>query len=350
MKQLKQISVFLLILLPTLAFSQKVISDIEKDSMIERIKELIDSNYIFIDQIDYVNNSLDSLNSTGKYEDITDYKVFAMTLTKDLRGITNDKHFRVNYNPDFIKMILSGPKEEDEEEDLNWEKEQGLKENFGFKKIEILDGNIGYLKFDFFYPFELVKPTIDAAMGFVTNTDALIIDLTSNDGGYGTTDNYLGSFFFKEEQVFWSSSYDRPTGERVSDSTFQKIGGARYIDQPVVILVSKKTFSNGEKFAYCMKHLNKAKIIGQNTPGGANGIDFLIVNENFGVQIPVCQTIIPATNTNWEGVGVVPDIETSKNETFKIAYLNVLDSLVASTVDTEQIEKYNNIKAKINNR
>ncbi len=240
MKKLKKISTLFLILIPSFTFSQKVIPVNEKVSVIERIKELIDSNYIFVDQIEYVNNSLDSLNSIGKYEQITDYGKFAWTLTEDLRKITKDLHFRVNYNPDFIKMILSEPEEDDEEEDLNWEKEQGLKENFGFSKIEILDGNIGYIKFNFFYPYAMAKPTIDVAMGFVSNTNALIIDLIDNEGGYGPTDNYLGSYFFNNSPIHWVSSYDRPMDKRTSDSTFSEIGGKRMIDIPLILLVSKK--------------------------------------------------------------------------------------------------------------
>lgn len=349
MRTIKKVLILTLIILPGLAFSQNKLSTTEKETVITKIKELIRDNYIFINDIEHVNSSLDSLYQTGKYDKVKEFGDFAQTLTNDLRGITKDLHFRVNYNPDFIKTILSEP-ESNEEDDLNWEKEQGLKENFGFSKIEILDGNIGYIKYNFFYPFEMVKPTIDAAMGFVNNTDALIIDLMDNQGGYGTSDNYLGSFFFGEEPIFWSYSYDRPTDKRASDSTFKEIGGKRYLNKPIFILVSKNTFSNGEKFAYCMKHLDRATIVGINTPGAANGADFLVLNNNFGIQIPVCQTIIPATNSNWESIGVKPDIEATNNDALKVAYLETINVLIKKTDDSEQIKKYDEIKTKINNR
>ena len=347
MRKLKNIITIVLILFPALVFSQNKLSDNEKYAVITKVKELIVDNYIFVNKIEHVNNAIDSLYQTGKYDKINEHGEFAWTLTEDLRGIAKDLHFRVNYNPDFIKMILSEPEEEDEEEDLNWEKEQGMKENFGFSKIEILDGNVGYIKFNFFYPFEMVKPTIDAAMGFVSNTDALIIDLIGNQGGYGPTDNYLGSYFFSKNPVHWVSSYDRPMDKRTSDSTFREIGGKRMIDIPLILLVSKNTVSNAEKFSYCLQKLDRAKIIGTNTAGAANGSDFLVVNENFGIQIPVVTITVPTTNSNWEGVGVLPDIKTTENEALKVAYLETLDSLITRTDDTDKIKQYNEIIAKI---
>lgn len=349
MRTIKKILILSLILAPRLAFSQDKLSTTEKETVIIKIKELISDNYIFIKEIERVNRFLDSLYQTGKYDKIAEFGDFAETLTNDLRGTTKDLHFRVNYNPDFIKMILSEP-ESDEEEDLNWEREQGLKENFGFSKIEILEGNIGYLKFNFFYPLKMVKPTIDAAMGFVANTDALIIDLMDNQGGYGPTDNYLGSYFFDNKLIHWASSYDRPMNKRTSDSTFSEIGGKRMIDMPITLLISKNTVSNAEKFAYCLQNLHRVKVIGNASAGAANGSDFLVINENFGIQIPVVTITIPTTNTNWEGTGVQPDIEVKKEEALRIAYLDIINTMIEDSDDSEQIKKYNDIKTKLNNR
>lgn len=349
MRTIKKLLILILIFSPRLSYSQAKLSTTEKEKVITKIKELIVDNYIFINDTEHVNSALDSLYQTGKYDKVKENGDFAQILTNDLRGITKDLHFRVNYNPDFIKMILSEP-ESDEEEDLNWEREQGLKENFGFSKIEILDGNIGYIKFNFFYPFEMVKPTIDAAMGFVANTDALIIDLMDNQGGYGPTDNYLGSYFFDNKLIHWASSYDRPMNKRTSDSTFSEVGGKRMIDIPVTLLISKNTVSNAEKFAYCLQNLDRVKVIGNTSAGAANGSDFFVINENFGIQIPVVTITIPTTNSNWEGIGVQPDIEVKKEEALGVAYLEILNTLIEDSNDSEQIKKYNTIKTKLNNR
>ncbi|WP_438422631.1 hypothetical protein [Aquimarina macrocephali] len=153
----KQYLVLYLILIPLLAFSQKTISDNEKDAVIENIKVLIDSNYVFIEKVKYINNSLDSLNSSGKYDNIKDYKTFAKVLTDDLVEVTKDKHFKVQYNPEFVKNSREqrrrqaereNEEELEEEEKIDWDLWYAKKENFGFEKVEILGGNIGYIKYN----------------------------------------------------------------------------------------------------------------------------------------------------------------------------------------------------------
>jgi len=347
---MKKLTIIVLITfgLYKIGISQNTISMEEKDSIIVKIKTLIKENYVFEDKVDFINKSLDDLYKI-KYDSIERYGQFAGELTKDLREISNDKHFRVNYNPSFIKMILSEP-EETAEEEIEWEKEQGLKENFGFEKLEILEGNIGYLRFNFFYPLELVKNTIDASMEFLKYTDGIIIDLRDNQGGYNPTDNYLASYFFDNNPIYWSSTFDKPANKVTNDSTFYEIPKTDLEDKPVYILISSNTVSNGEKFSYCMKHLERATLVGTKTYGAANGSDFLILNQNYGIQVPVSNITIPTTNENWESVGVEPDIESKKENSFDIAYIEILNNLIGNSDNPEQIKKYNDIKIKLNNR
>lgn len=358
MVQTKKIFTLFLLLIPALIFSQKNLQKDEKDAVIEGIKALIHSNYVFIDRVEYVNNALDSLHQTGKYDAVTDYKDFAKVLSDDLVAITKDKHFKVQYSPELLKSRRERAKrqeeqqntEEAEEEVIDWNEWYARQENFGFTKVEILEGNIGYMKLNFWHPLEWVESTIDATMGFLTNTDALIIDLRENQGGYSPTDTYLGSYFFDAQPKLWMSSYNRPTGETNSDSTFQELAGARYLDKPVYILVGEQTFSLAESFAYGMKHFGRATIIGQTTPGAAHGINFLAANDNFGIQVPVQYNIHPVTKTDWEGTGVQPDITTSTEEALKVAHLQALDRLIDNSTHERIIERYHEIKMKIDKR
>jgi hypothetical protein len=54
--------------------------------------------------------------------------------------------------------------------------QRSRKENFGFAKVEILQGNIGYLKIDSFYRASEGAKTEEAAMNYLANADALILD------------------------------------------------------------------------------------------------------------------------------------------------------------------------------
>ena len=365
MQQLKKVIVFLLIIQPVLGYSQKKLSKHEKHEVIKRIKELIDVNYVFADKAKLINNSIDSLDLSGKYNSIKDYKAFADVLTNDLVAVSKDKHFEIQYRPELIKSRREWRKRQEERENNEETEEQeeetdlnlwyAQKENFGFEKVEILDGNIGYIKLNFFHFLEWVKPTIDASMRFVASTDALIIDLRENGGGY-RSDSYIGSYFFDEKPIIWNISYDRYEDKTENIYTYEKIDGDRYLNKPVYLLVGEKSFSRAEGFAYCMKHFKKAIVVGQTTPGAAHGINFLEMNDNFLIQLPVVHNIHPVTKTDWEGIGVIPQIITSKEQSFKVAYTQALDTLIADKKDKvlgvhydRLKKKYKEIKEKINN-
>lgn len=357
-------SVCLLLLLPLLGYCQEAISVDEKRIVLENIKELIEVNYVFADRVLSINNSIDSLSLSNKYDYIEDYDTFAVRLTDDLVKITKDLHFKVQYNPEFIKSNREKRKRRTEQtqqeesiseiKSIDWNLWYAKKENFGFEKVEILGGNIGYVKMNFWQPIDWAKPVIDATMKFVSNTDALIIDLTENQGGYSPTDSYLGSYFFEGESELWISSYDRPTEETTDVYTFEGVSNERYINKPVFILVSENTFSLAEQFAYCMKHFDKAKIVGQTSSGAAHGIAFPEVNENFSIQLPSSRSIHPVTKEDWEGTGVIPDVVTSQSEALATAHLIAIDIIIQGLKKQKLVgpilERYYKVRSEIIDR
>jgi hypothetical protein len=56
----------------------------------------------------------------------------------------------------------------------------GARFNYGFERVERLAGNIGYLDLRAFDPVAVVGDTAAAAMTFLSNTEAVIIDLRKN--------------------------------------------------------------------------------------------------------------------------------------------------------------------------
>src|SRR5207249_12046932 len=62
------------------------------------------------------------------------------------------------------------------------ERRRMARENFGLTKLDILKGNIGFLQFRLLAPPEVAGDTYIAAMNYLANTDALIIDLRTCGG------------------------------------------------------------------------------------------------------------------------------------------------------------------------
>lgn len=85
-------------------------------------------------------------------------------------------------------------------------------------------------------------------------------------------------------------------------------------DVPLFVLTGNGTFSGAEEFSYNMQTQKRATLVGETTGGGANPGGMMPVNDKLMVFIPTGAAINPITKTNWEGVGVVPEVQVPQAE------------------------------------
>ena len=78
---------------------------------------------------------------------------------------------------------------------------------------------------------------------------------------------------------------------------------------PLAVLVSSRTFSGGEELAFNLQELGRAIVIGQKTRGGAHPRIGVRIHPEVELALPVACPRSPRTGGNWEGTGVIPDIE-----------------------------------------
>jgi len=97
--------------------------------------------------------------------------------------------------------------------------------------------------------------------------------------------------------------------------------------KPVYVLTSRRTFSGAEEFSYNLKHLKRATIIGETTGGGAHPGGMRRIHANFSIFVPDGRAINPITNTNWEGVGVEPDVKVAADDALRTAQLLALKKI-----------------------
>src|SRR5262249_36093703 len=182
--------------------------------------------------------------------------------------------------------------------------------NCGFEKIERLPGNVGYLEFRQFAPPGICADTASAAMNFLANADAVIIDLRRNGGGDPAMVALISSYLFDAEPVHLNDLYFRPDNSTRQWWTLPYVPGKRLgSKKDVFVLTSKRTFSAAEEFTYNLKSLNRATIVGETTGGGAHPGGSRRINDHFAIWVPSGRAINPITKTNWEGTGVTPDID-----------------------------------------
>jgi C-terminal processing protease CtpA/Prc len=206
--------------------------------------------------------------------------------------------------------------------------------NYGFDKVERFPGNIGYIELRGFTDAENGAATVAAAMTFVTNTDALIIDLRRNGGGSPEMVALISSYLFAEP-VHLNSLYWRE-GDRTEDFWTRKdVQGKRYLGKDVYILTSKQTFSAAEEFSYNLQNLKRATIVGETTGGGAHPGGMHRVMSDFAVFVPSGRAINPITKKNWEGVGVIPEIPVPADQALTVARLTALKKAAPTTTDAQ---------------
>jgi C-terminal processing protease CtpA/Prc len=273
--------------------------------------------YVFLDVAKQMDQHVRDKLQAGAYDSIATPEAFARQLTGDLRSVSGDLHLRVAVVA--RSELGSGGRLTDEQ--IERRNEQLRRENYRFRRLEVLDDNIGYLRLDNFVDAAIAGPTAVAAMNFLANVDALIVDLRENSGGAPSMIQLISSFLF-EDRVHLNSFYVRQTDSWSHFWTQSDVDGPKLVDVPVFVLTSGRTFSAAEEFAYNLKHLERGTIVGETTRGGAHPqssrrFDF----GTFGVvfSVPFGRAVNPITGTNWEGTGVQPHISVPASEALEAA-------------------------------
>jgi retinol-binding protein 3 len=264
---------------------------------------------------------------SGDYDKISDGDAFAGQLTRDLQAVSHDKHLRVDFNP--FKMPPQGKPTPEDEARFHHQMEH---DNCAFDKVEILPNNIGYIKFDGFMDASFCGSTVNAAMGFVAHTDALIFDIRQNGGGQPAMVTLVASYLF-DRPTHLIDIYNRKEDSTTQNWTLSYLPGPRLTTQPVFVLTSKRTFSGAEEFAFDLKNQKRATIIGETTGGGAHPVSGHPVADYFMVGVPFAKSLDPVTKTNWEGTGVEPDVKVAADDALSTAEKSANEKIQAKATN-----------------
>jgi len=308
---------------PTKAFDQQ--------QVVNTISALLNANYVSPELGRQAAEYIESRLAAGEYSKIPSAAGFADALTADLRSVTHDRHLTVVPDtgvapPSSIEAAVAQNERA---------ARQAARANYGFEKLEHLPGNVGYLDLRGFSPSEVGGPTAIAAMNFLGNSSAVIIDLRQNGGGEPSMIQLITSYFFVAS-VHLNDIYWREGNRTAQFWTLPYVPGKKMPEMPLYVLISSGTFSAAEEFAYNLKALKRATIIGETTGGGANPGDSFPVGSGFAVFISTGRAINPVTGSNWENVGVIPDRAVSSKDALDEAYREALIQVESQAKDTEQ--------------
>jgi C-terminal processing protease CtpA/Prc len=75
--------------------------------------------------------------------------------------------------------------------------------------------------------------------------------------------------------------------------------------------------------------MRRAVIVGERTRGGAHLTSGFRIDEHFRIAVPHARSENAITGTDWEGVGVKPDVEVPAERALHTAHLMALRTLAA---------------------
>lgn len=319
--------------------SDAPVSSSERQEVVNSLAKKLSSNYVYPDVAASISTALKGKLHAGNYDKDVTAKALAAHLARDVRNIGHDRHLRVTYDPAFQTPPEDGaPSPVATRADLDEEREWVDEGSAGIATVRRLPGNIGYIDLREFMPADFAAQRYASAMTLVSGSNGLIIDLRQNVGGDPHTVALLLSYFFAENDgrhlndIYW-----RKDGTTDQFWTFPVVG-PRFLG-PVYVLTSPRTFSGGEECAYDFQTQKRATLVGAITGGGANpgGPEMLV--HGFVAGVPRGRAINPVTKTNWEHVGVKPDIEVAPADALKVAYKALLeDELKAAKEPMQRME------------
>jgi C-terminal processing protease CtpA/Prc len=291
--------------------------------------------YVFPAKVPAIARALRS-GLAGKYRAITDPKAFADAVNADIEAVANDRHLQLFWSPKPLP-----PLPDPDHLDPAMMKRQAeflAQRNYAIRQAQVLDGNIGYLKINGFVPADLAGPTLSAAMAFLKNSDALIIDLRDNGGGDPEGVALLVSYLTPPQSLI--NTFHR-RDKAVDDQiwTLPYVPGGRWsTEKPVYVLTSKDTASGAEEFAYDMQQLKRGTVVGATTWGGANPGQMVPIDDHFAIFVPFGSAVNPISKSNWEGVGVKPDVAVDPAQALETARHMALQKLLNGATGERRAE------------
>jgi hypothetical protein len=246
--------------------------------------------------------------AAGEYDRL-DHAAFAARLNSDVAAVAHDRHLNVGWQggppPGPPPGAVARPRME-----------------AGVVRADKLAGGIGYIEVAAFPPPEAFRPTLDRAMAGLAGSRALIIDARRNGGGSPPAVAYLVSYLLAADtRVHINDIVGRTPGttEFTRTSSYSEHTPVSFAGIPVYVLTSSRTFSGGEEFAYDVKALGRATLVGELTGGGANPTGGVPLGNAFIASIPFGRAENPITGTNWEGHGVDPDVAVPAGDALRVA-------------------------------
>jgi hypothetical protein len=296
----------------------------EPRAVVEQVATLIENNYFDATRSAAIAEDLRTQARSGRFDSLRDPRDLATAVTARLQP--RDHHFRLSWSPAAAPPDSANPGPAQSLETLE------RRNAYGFRRVEMLPGALGYIDLRTFADFSFTKSNeparqaADAALALISSADGVIIDLRNDSGGSPNMVGYLVSAFTPPDANIYNTFRQRDTAG--SERPKQPYSHPR-LDVPLYILISGRTASAAESTAYTLQAAKRAVIVGEISAGAANPGGEFPVGGGFNIFISTSAAINPITGTNWEGVGVKPDVPVNPEKALERAEILALEAMLA---------------------
>lgn len=306
-----------------------------RSAVIESLAVAVQQHYVFPDKGAALAKILRQRAARREYDRITSSRELADSLRSHMQAFTHDGHMRVHYRytPFPRGHRDQGPPPADE---LARAQAQERRQNYGFDKVQRLAGNVGYLDLRQFSGFPEAHATAVAAMNFLANCDAVIVDVRRNGGGDpNLLQTVLTYFVAPGDRLHINDFYQRRTDSIEQFWSAANVPGPRLNGKPLYVLTSSLTGSCAEEFAYDVQTHELGTLYGATTAGAANPGGMFPLSDHLAAFIATGRAINPVTKTNWEGIGVKPDHDVPPGDALREAHVAALNQLMGAAKDED---------------
>jgi hypothetical protein len=297
----------------------------QRAAAVAAIVGTVTDRYVFPERVPPIAARLNDSLVAGRY-DTDQPAAFAERLSADLREASGDRHMYLNYAPDEYAATVGGDGGDRTALDALWAR-RTVRGAHGLARTELLPGNIRYLRIaGFLWVDDQTGVAYDAAMRFLRDGDAVIVDIRGNGGGSHAAVRYLLSHFMDGDQL--DITFLQAGEAPIQSRTLEYLPAGRMKGKPLYVLIDRNTGSAAEAFAYDVQQFRLGVLVGQTTGGAANNNEFSPVPPGFMLSVSSGRPVHPVSETNWEGVGVAPDVAVDPDLALATAQSLALETLL----------------------
>jgi hypothetical protein len=336
----------------TAAFAQQTatvvsLSPADRAAAMEAIVAVLQESYVVPDVRPKLVERLSRSQAAGRY-DVEDPNAFADRITEDMRDVAHDGHLSLRLAPADYAAAIAAPATD--EGSVAFARRQALRDHHGLTEMKILPGNLRYLRIaGFEWVSDETGAAYDDAMRFLKDGDAVIVDLRGNGGGSAEAVQYLTSHFLPADTLLLTflQGSETPSQSR----TLNYLPAGRLQGKPLYVLIDRGVASAAEEFAYHVQQFKLGELIGAKTAGAANNNTLLPIAPGFMLSVSVGRPVHAVSNTNWEGVGIEPSVETPPVQALDVAQSLALTRLAqAPGVTPDKLADYAWARAGVESR